>query len=327
MWPHARVVDSSIGKNSNVQDNAQVLQSQIGNEVTLGHGAVLENCVVLGPALVAMNARLKNCTLKPWSGVGANAVVENQTLSSYQLWLGGKRGDQSLRSLLKTGENLEQNKEAIHERLRTQPAGRALFNFKEYVELGKKYQQVLKNFQFANNHMELFGYSLRKEQPLPYFDALLRHLQKGMDNQLQILSHHASAGVVILPYINEVYELVWPRIHPEARLAPGVCVFGDVVIGGGCKFETGVSLRGDYDKVRIGEDVYFDKHVTVHTNFHKPCVIEDGARVGRGAVIHACTLGQRARVGLYATLLDGCVIENNACVPDEMVVRYDQVIR
>jgi carbonic anhydrase/acetyltransferase-like protein (isoleucine patch superfamily) len=40
-----------------------------------------------------------------------------------------------------------------------------------------------------------------------------------------------------------------------------------------------------------------------------PCLIGDDVTIGHGAIVHACTLMDRAFVGMGATVLDGAVIE------------------
>jgi carbonic anhydrase/acetyltransferase-like protein (isoleucine patch superfamily) len=64
-----------VGPGSNVQDNAVVhvgadWPTQIGANVTIGHGAVLEGCTIGDGAIVGMNA-----TVLPRAVVGSEAVV------------------------------------------------------------------------------------------------------------------------------------------------------------------------------------------------------------------------------------------------------------
>ena len=78
-----------------------------------------------------------------------------------------------------------------------------------------------------------------------------------------------------------------PRIHPDAWIAPGAQVVGDVEIGADSSIWYNVVARGDAMPIRIG----------ARSN------IQDGS------IVHGCTLMNRSFVGLGAIVMDGCVIE------------------
>ena len=87
-------------------------------------------------------------------------------------------------------------------------------------------------------------------------------------------------------------------------------MIGDVVIGS----ETGIwfhcLLRGDLNSIRIGARTNIQDATVVHIDSGGMCtIIGDDVTVGHNAVIHACTLKNRAFVGIGATVLDGAVIE------------------
>jgi carbonic anhydrase/acetyltransferase-like protein (isoleucine patch superfamily) len=68
-----------IGARTSVQDNAVIHVSkitQIGDDVTIGHAAVMEDCRVKRHALIGMNAVLLNfCVIGEGSLVAAGSVV------------------------------------------------------------------------------------------------------------------------------------------------------------------------------------------------------------------------------------------------------------
>ena len=77
----------TIGKNTNVQDRAVVVSTKknhtcdgtvtIGNNVTIGHGAVLNACSVEDNSLIGMGAVLEEGShVGSYSLVGAGSVVE-----------------------------------------------------------------------------------------------------------------------------------------------------------------------------------------------------------------------------------------------------------
>ncbi len=89
---HGRIV---IGRGSNVQDNATIHAPEGGEtiikeDVTIGHGAVLEGCVVERGALIGMNAVvLHGATVGEQSMIAAGSVVtENMTIPPRSLAAG-----------------------------------------------------------------------------------------------------------------------------------------------------------------------------------------------------------------------------------------------
>src|SRR6202047_3241334 len=105
---------------------------------------------------------------------------------------------------------------------------------------------------------------------------------------------------------------VTPKIAPDAFIAPTAAVIGDVEIGS----ETGVwfhcLVRGDLCYVRIGARTNIQDGAIIHVDSGGlAAIIGDDVTVGHNAVIHACTLKNRAFVGISATVLDGAVIEES----------------
>ena len=103
---------------------------------------------------------------------------------------------------------------------------------------------------------------------------------------------------------------VTPTIADDAFIAPTAAVIGDVVIGS----ETGIwfhcLVRGDMNAIRIGARTNIQDGSIIHVDSGEfSTFIGDDVTVGHNAVIHACTLKNRAFVGIGATVLDGAVIE------------------
>src|SRR5271165_385422 len=117
-----------------------------------------------------------------------------------------------------------------------------------------------------------------------------------------------------LPYggFGPIFSLdgVTPAIAADAFIAPSAAVIGNVVIGS----ETGVwfhcLVRGDMNSIRIGARTNIQDGTVIHVDSGPFfATIGDDVTVGHNAVIHACTLKNRAFVGISATVLDGAVIE------------------
>jgi len=120
---------------------------------------------------------------------------------------------------------------------------------------------------------------------------------------------------------------VTPRIAEDAFIAPTAVVIGDVEIGA----ETGIwfhcLLRGDTGSIRIGTRTNIQDATVVHIESGGfDTVIGDDVTVGHSAVLHACTLKNRAFVGIGAIVLDGGVIEEGGMLAAGALLTPGKVI-
>ena len=109
------------------------------------------------------------------------------------------------------------------------------------------------------------------------------------------------------------YADVHPRIHPSAWLAPGSIVVGDVEIGADSSIWYGAVIRGDVDRIRIGQRTNVQDHCVLHVESGGfSCAIGDEVTIGHRAVVHACTVRDGALIGIGAIVLDGAEIGEEA---------------
>jgi gamma-carbonic anhydrase len=101
-----------------------------------------------------------------------------------------------------------------------------------------------------------------------------------------------------------------PRVADSAWVAPTATVIGDVTLGPESNVWFGCVLRGDTAPIRVGARTNIQDGSVLHvTGNTMPCVLGDDVTVGHMALVHACTLENRAFVGMGAQVLDGAVIE------------------
>ncbi|MBM3601619.1 MAG: gamma carbonic anhydrase family protein [Alphaproteobacteria bacterium] len=106
-----------------------------------------------------------------------------------------------------------------------------------------------------------------------------------------------------------------PIIAPNAFVAPGAVVIGDVEIGAGSSVWYGVIIRGDVNVVRIGERSNIQDGSVIHVSSRKQgTFIGNDVSIGHMALIHACTLQDGCFVGMKACVMDEAVVETGAMV-------------
>lgn len=111
------------------------------------------------------------------------------------------------------------------------------------------------------------------------------------------------------------------RVDPEAWVAPGVVLTGEVSLGARSSVWYGCVLRGDLEPIEVGEETNIQDLTVVHVDRGQPVRLGDRVTIGHRAIVHGCTVGDGALVGMGAVLLSGCRIGAGALVAAGAVVR------
>ncbi|WP_135078392.1 gamma carbonic anhydrase family protein [Terasakiella sp. SH-1] len=124
------------------------------------------------------------------------------------------------------------------------------------------------------------------------------------------------------------YKGTEPKIADDVFVAENAVIIGDVEIGAQSSIWYGCVLRGDVEKIRIGERSNIQDGTIVHVTADKfGTYIGDDVLVGHNAVIHGCTLEDGAFVGMGAIVLDGAVVESGAMVAAGALVTPGKIVK
>src|SRR5437016_5169642 len=96
-----------------------------------------------------------------------------------------------------------------------------------------------------------------------------------------------------------------PTVHPNAFIAPGAVVLGDVTLGEESSVWFASVLRGDINAITIGPRSNIQDGSVVHVDHEFPTTLGELVTVGHKAIVHGCTVEDEVLVGMGATLLDG----------------------
>lgn len=105
-----------------------------------------------------------------------------------------------------------------------------------------------------------------------------------------------------------------PVLHKTVFVAPGARVVGRVEIGAHSSVWYNVVIRGDVDEVKIGSGTNIQDGSVLHEDEGFPLVIGDNVTVGHGAILHGCSVGDGAVIGMGAIVLSGAKIGANTVV-------------
>jgi carbonic anhydrase/acetyltransferase-like protein (isoleucine patch superfamily) len=113
-----------------------------------------------------------------------------------------------------------------------------------------------------------------------------------------------------------IYELdgIQPRIEASAWVADSAQVMGNVELGANSSVWFGAILRGDTEVIKIGRNSNIQDASVLHADFGKPLTVGDDVTVGHQVMLHGCTIGDGALIGIGAVILNGAKIGKGCIV-------------
>lgn len=106
----------------------------------------------------------------------------------------------------------------------------------------------------------------------------------------------------------EKYLTQSPQIDDSAYVASGAVIIGAVKLGPQASVWHNAVLRGDINRIDIGEGSNVQDGCVVHLADDYGVSVGKYVTIGHMAMIHACSIGDECLIGMHATILDGATI-------------------
>jgi carbonic anhydrase/acetyltransferase-like protein (isoleucine patch superfamily) len=117
------------------------------------------------------------------------------------------------------------------------------------------------------------------------------------------------------------YRGVVPRIAASAYIDQSAQVIGDVVVGERSSIWPNVTVRGDVNWIRIGEETSIQDNSVLHCDAGVfPLQIGNRVTVGHLAMLHGCTVEDECLIGIGAIVLNGAKIGSGSVIAAGSVV-------
>jgi carbonic anhydrase/acetyltransferase-like protein (isoleucine patch superfamily) len=105
-----------------------------------------------------------------------------------------------------------------------------------------------------------------------------------------------------------------PEVAHSAWVAPGAHVIGKVSLGERTSVWFGAIVRGDNERIVIGDDSNIQESAVLHTDDGVPLTVGERVTVGHQAMLHGCTVGDGSLIGIQAVVLNRAVIGRECLV-------------
>lgn len=117
-----------------------------------------------------------------------------------------------------------------------------------------------------------------------------------------------------------------PEIAPSAFVAPTATLIGDVSVGPGASVWFGSVLRGDQDRIRVGQNTNIQDLTVCHTDEDMPLTIGSGITIGHRCVLHGCRIEDDCLIGMGAIIMNGAVVGRGSVVAAGAIILENKVI-
>jgi carbonic anhydrase/acetyltransferase-like protein (isoleucine patch superfamily) len=118
-----------------------------------------------------------------------------------------------------------------------------------------------------------------------------------------------------------------PQIPEDCFVAPNATIVGDVTMGSDCSIWFNAVVRGDVNKIRIGNKVNIQDGACIHCTYQKTeTVIGNNVSIGHNAIVHGCTVEDNVLIGMGAIVMDRVRIGQNSIIAAGAVVLEDTKI-
>ena len=112
-----------------------------------------------------------------------------------------------------------------------------------------------------------------------------------------------------------------PQFGEENWQAANATIVGDVTFGTHCTVWYNAVVRGDVNRIRIGNYSNIQDGAVIHCTYQKTEThIGNYVSIAHNAIVHGCTIEDYVLVGMGAIIMDGALIETGSIIAAGAVV-------
>ena len=120
---------------------------------------------------------------------------------------------------------------------------------------------------------------------------------------------------------------IYPQFDDSCWFADNATVVGDVTIGRDCTVWFNAVVRGDVNRITIGERTNIQDGAVIHCTYQKQAtIIGSYVSIAHNAVVHGCTLEDRVLVGMGAIIMDGAVVGSGSIIAAGAIVTQHTIV-
>jgi len=118
-----------------------------------------------------------------------------------------------------------------------------------------------------------------------------------------------------------------PQFGKNCFFAENATLIGEVLMGDDCSIWYQAVVRGDVNRIVIGNRVNIQDGAVLHGTFEQSAItIGDDVSIGHNAIVHGCTIKDRVLVGMGSIIMDDSVVGSNSIIAAGSVLPKNTIV-
>ena len=118
-----------------------------------------------------------------------------------------------------------------------------------------------------------------------------------------------------------------PQIGENCFIAPNATIVGEVTMGNDCSVWFNAVIRGDVNKIILGNKVNVQDGAVIHCTYQKcGTIVGNNVSIGHNAIVHGCVINENVLVGMGAIIMDNAQIGSNSIIAAGAVVLENTIV-
>ena len=117
-----------------------------------------------------------------------------------------------------------------------------------------------------------------------------------------------------------------PEISADSWVAPNAIIIGKVKLEKNSSIWFNAVLRGDIEKIVLGENSNIQDGSVLHTDPGYPLTVGKGVTVGHMVMLHGCEVSDDTLIGIGSTILNKAKIGKNCIIGANTLVTENKTI-
>ncbi len=110
-------------------------------------------------------------------------------------------------------------------------------------------------------------------------------------------------------------------------IAPNATIVGEVTMGNDCSVWFNAVIRGDVNKITLGDKVNVQDGAIIHCTYQKcGTIIGNNVSIGHNAIVHGCVINENVLVGMGAIIMDNAQIGSNSIIAAGAVILENTIV-
>lgn len=112
-----------------------------------------------------------------------------------------------------------------------------------------------------------------------------------------------------------------PEWGNNCFIAENSTLVGDVILGNDCSVWFNAVVRGDVNKIRIGNKVSIQDGAVIHCTYEQSETwVADEVSIGHNAIVHGCRIEEQVLIGMGSIVMDHAIVRKHCLIAAGAVV-------